>query len=277
MSGFFWLASYPKSGNTWMRIFLESLLTGGKTPDINKLTSGISNAASRDLFDRVLDIESSELTGEEILDARPDQFAIEASEAHAPLYRKVHDAWRFTPSGAPLFPPGLTLGALHLVRDPRDVALSLASYMNWSVDRAISFMANPEAELESPNSRITPLLVQKVCSWSMHAESWLEAPVPKLLLRYEDMLSDPVASFAKAALFLRIDTRSETIEVAVEAVHFDRLVKLEEADGFAEKPPGAERFFRKGIAGDWRGSLSKEQVARIEADHGTLMKKLGYL
>ena len=277
MSGFYWLASYPKSGNTWMRLFLESLLTDGKTPDINKLTLGINNVANRDLFDCILDIESSELIDEEILKARPAQYEIEAREAKAPLIRKVHDAWRFTPSGVPLFPPELTLGAIYLVRDPRDVALSFAHHASWTVDRTIKFMADPEAELESSNSRITSQLAQKVGSWSMHCQSWLDAPIPKLLLRYEDMVSDPLAGFSEVASFLRIETEQENVESAIAAVHFDRLRKFEEAYGFSEKPPGMEHFFRKGVLGGWKESLNKEQIARIEADHGAVMKKLGYL
>ncbi|MEJ2083836.1 MAG: sulfotransferase, partial [Acidobacteriota bacterium] len=38
MTGIVWLASYPKSGNTWLRAFLMNFLDPGKRPvDINQL------------------------------------------------------------------------------------------------------------------------------------------------------------------------------------------------------------------------------------------------
>jgi hypothetical protein len=63
----------------------------------------------------------------------------------------------------------------------------------------------------------------------------------------------------------------------VDAVRFDRLRAAEDQDGFVERQPGMDRFFRRGIAGGWRDSLSPEQIARIESDHGTMMRRLGYL
>lgn len=277
MNGFYWIASYPKSGSTWFRIFLESLLSGGGLPDINALRVVQVGAVSRSSFDCIMDIESSELTEDEITNARPRQYEIEAREASAPLFRKVHDAWRYTPSGEPLFPPELTLGAVHLIRDPRDIAVSLAYHLNKTVDFSIERMADPDGFAERSCQRIALQLPQQLLSWSMHAQSWLEAPIPKLLLRYEDMLADPVASFTKAAEFLGIEATGAEIAVATDAVRFDRLQKQEEAVGFVERRPGTERFFRRGIAGGWRDSLSKEQIARIESDHGPMMHKLGYL
>lgn len=277
MNGFYWIASYPKSGSTWLRIFLESLLSGGGLPDINALRVVQGGAVSRSSFDCIMDIESSELTEEEITNARPRQYEIEAREANAPLFRKVHDAWRHTPSGEPLFPPELTLGAVHLIRDPRDVAVSLAYHLNKTVDFSIERMADPDASAERSCQRIAPQLPQQLLSWSMHTRCWLEAPIPKLLLKYEEMLADPVTNFAKAAEFLGIDATEEEIAAATDAVRFDRLQKQEEAVGFVERPPGTKRFFRKGVAGGWCDSLTPEQVWRIEADHGVMMHRLGYL
>lgn len=276
MNGFYWLASYPKSGNTWLRIFLESLLSGG-TPDINALQSVGNSASVRDTFDRVLDIASSDLTDDEITRARPRQYEIEATKAQVPLLRKAHDAWRLTPAGEPLFPPELTLGAVYIVRDPRDVAVSLAYHMNQTVDQAILRMGDPEAVMERGRHRMPIQLPQLLMSWSQHVQSWLDAPIPLLLLKYEALLADPVTHFGRAAQFLQMESARDKIAVAVEAVRFERLRALEDAAGFAERQPGMERFFRRGIAGGWHDSLSKEQIERIETDHGDMMRRLGYL
>jgi aryl sulfotransferase len=276
MNGFYWLASYPKSGNTWLRLFLESLSVGGKTVDINNLKFR-GYAASRTHFDRTLDIESADLTYDEITTARPFFFEISAEEAKTPIYNKTHNAWIKTPTGEPLFPPKLTLGAVYIVRDPRDVAVSLAHHVSKSVDFAIERMANPLAMMEMADQRISRQLPEYLFSWSLHVQSWLSAPISLHFLKYEDMLADPVASLGSAARFLGFDATPEKIYSAVDAVCFDRLRSIEEVDGFIERPLGADRFFRRGVAGGWQDSLTPDQVARIEADHGEVMCKLGYL
>lgn len=276
MSGFYWLASYPKSGNTWLRIFLQSLSSGGDAVDINALTV-TRNAANSTHFEQALDIEPSDLTDDEIARARPRQYEIEAQEANVALLRKVHDAWEMTPAGEPLFPVDSTLGAIYIVRDPRDVAVSLAHHMGWTVDQAIAFMAEPAASLAKSRRFIPQHFQQHLSTWSRHVESWLDAPVGVHLLRYEDVLANPVARFGEVAHFLGFDASSAVLEAAVNAVSFQRLRAAEDMHGFAERMPNQDRFFRSGIAGGWRNSLSSEQIDRIEADHGPMMRRLGYL
>jgi aryl sulfotransferase len=277
MSGFFWLASYPKSGNTWLRLFLESLAANGAAPDINAFGPSGDHAALRDEFDRILDIESADLTDDEIARARPRLYEIKARESNEPQPCKVHDAWELTPAGEALFPLELTLGAVYLVRDPRDVAVSFAHHMNQTPDQAIARMNDPAAVMERPRVRMPRQLPQHLCTWSAHVESWLDAPIRLLSVRYEDMLDDPVKQFGQIARFMGRDAPPEKIAAAADAVRFERLRAVEEAGGFAESPPGIERFFRRGVAGGWRDSLSHEQIARIEADHGSVMRRLGYL
>lgn len=276
MSGYFWLASYPKSGNTWLRLFLASLEAGGALPDIGESSLSI-NAASRSVFDRWLDIDSSDLTEDETLRARPRLYELEARDATAPMLRKVHDAWVSTSAGEPLFPLSVTLGAVCVVRDPRDVAISLAHHMGQSVDQAIERMADPNAVMEAAKYRVPVQLPQPLLDWSSHVHSWLNAPIKRLLLRYEDMLTEPEKCFGEAARFLGFDANQERITAAVQAVRFDRLRAAEDVTRFVETPFQAERFFRRGIAGGWRDTLTSSQISRIEVDHGRMMRQLGYL
>lgn len=277
MNGFYWLASYPKSGNTWLRLFIESLSKGGKSVDINSLGTDLRAGALRLDFDRTLDIESSDLTDDEVADARPRQYELEAIEATTPLLRKVHDAWKPTPAGKPLFPPTVTLGAVYVVRDPRDVAVSYTHHMGRSTDQAIEDMANSMNTLARSRERLLIHLPQRLNSWSEHVESWLSAPIKLQLIKYEDMLAKPVDTFSEVAHFLGFDTSPDKIAQAVEAVRFDKLQSAEDENGFMDRLPGQERFFRKGVAGGWRDSLSIAQMKRIESEHGSMMKKLGYL
>ncbi|MDD4962536.1 MAG: sulfotransferase domain-containing protein [Gallionella sp.] len=275
MNGFYWIASYPKSGNTWLRLFLEALLAGSL--DINRLKKAGGHAAIRAEFDRLLDIPSSDLTDDEITNARPSLYQIEANTATQPLLRKAHDAWHLTPAGKPLFPPELTLGAVYLVRDPRDVAVSFAHHLTQDIDRIITRMNDPAAVMEPAKLRMQSHLPQRLLTWQQHVQSWLNAPIPVLLVKYEDLLAEPVNRFGEIADFLKLAATPEQIAAAVQAVKFDRLRDLEASNGFAEKPPDASRFFRRGIAGGWQDTLSTAQIERIEAHHADMMRRLGYV
>lgn len=277
MTGYFWLASYPKSGNTWLRLFLESLNRDGAMPDINAMAFSTGHAAMRDEFERILDIESNDLTDAEIACARPRFYELKSRNASSAMICKVHDAWGVTPAGEPLFPPELTLGVVYLVRDPRDVAVSLAHHMRQSQDQAIERMGNTDAMMSMSKRFIPKQLPQRLNSWNGHIESWLSAPVKRLSLKYEDMLSDPVRHFGAAARFLGVQTDDAKIVAAVEAVAFERLRAAEKANGFIEAPPGVNDFFRRGIAGGWRECLTAAQIARIESDHGAMMRRFDYL
>ena len=278
MSGIFWLASYPKSGNTWLRLMLSSLERGGVAPDFSVSAGFAPIASGRHAFDEALGVASSDLTEDEITCLRPRLYEIQAAEAAQPLLRKVHDAWTLTPAGEPLFPPAATLGAVYLVRDPRDIAASLANHSGLDLDRAIAILGNPELTFARSRHRLDAQLPHRLLNWSGHVESWLLAPIPPpLLLRYEDMLDDPLAALRRVIAHLGWSAEDVVLRRAVAATRFDALRQAEEHNGFRGRPRQSKRFFRRGQAGGWRDELSADQAARINADHAAVMRRLGYL
>lgn len=276
MGVYLWLASYPKSGNTWLRLALASLAEGGAPPAFGEALGFAARASGRAAFDRLLDIDSADLTADEIEQLRPRLYEAEARRSRAPIVRKVHDAWTLTGAGEPLFPPALTLAAIYIVRDPRDVAVSFAHFSEQDLDWTIAEMGRPDRALTAGARRGGPQLRERLLTWSGHVRSWLDAPVKPLLLRYEDMLAHPEAALAQAARHLGRDAPADAVARAAAATRFKALQATEERDGFAERPTTARRFFRSGIAGGWREALSVAQAARIEADHGEMMAELGY-
>jgi hypothetical protein len=170
----------------------------------------------------------------------------------------------------------VTRGVLYVVRDPRDVALSLAAFFSIEVDHAIARMGDPACEIGSrPGSTQCR---QRLSTWSGHVTSWLEAPVPRCVVRYEDLLTDPALSLERMAGFLGWPVTPSSIDAAVEATSFDVLRAQERRDGFREGVrQRAIPFFRSGTAGGWRTSLLPAQLARIEQDHGETMRRLGYI
>jgi len=272
MSGLYWLASYPKSGNTWVRCFLAALSAGGEMPDFAKLTKTARASAARAWIEEVLDVPTSDLTQDELVLARRAMHEIQTQTPELSRYLKVHD--RYDPV---LFAPEITAGIVLIVRDPRDVAPSYAEHMGVSLDYAIELMGRPGrkvADGEDYNLHASQIF----SSWSDHAASWLEQSASQvLLLHYEDLTDRPVENFGRLAAFLGLKPDSDTLRLAVEATRFDVLRAREDTLGFGERPVQMNRFFRQGRAGAWSGVLTESQADRIVGDHRAMMIRLGYL
>jgi aryl sulfotransferase len=274
--GIIWLASYPKSGNTWLRVFLANLRHSGEGPvDINKLNIHIASA--REIFDEATGVEASDLAPEDIDRLRSATYKHLAALSDETLFVKIHDAYTQTADGRPLVPPQATRGALYLIRNPLDVAVSFTHHFDRDIDGIIDRMGDDELALASSTFRQHGQLRQRLLSWSSHVLSWVEAPIRVLVLRYEDMKLNPLATFTKAAQFAGLPADPERVRQAVEYSDFKVLQRQEQEKGFIERPSEAERFFRKGACGGWRRKLTSEQVARLVRDHQEVMKRFGYL
>jgi hypothetical protein len=287
-----WLASYPKSGNTWFRMLVANLSAkDGQPVDINDLPERGGIASARSPFDHLLLIDSGLLTHEECDALRPrvyeelargeqDDEYDHVEETGTVRFVKAHDAYTFTAKGKPLLGGDRGAnGAIVIVRDPRGVAPSLANHMNSSVDAAIDFMNNAGATFCGRGDRQQNQLRQQLPGWSGHAASWLDQKdIPVHLVRYEDMAADTTGVLARALAFAGRAASAEEIARAVAYADFAQLQGQERERGFREAPRSRPdgNFFRRGDAGGWRSELTAEQVSRIENAHGAMMQRLGY-
>lgn len=272
-----WLASYPKSGNTWMRVVLGQLQgTNGPRDDINGLPNRDGIASSRTDFDDIVGVDAADLPDDVVDGLRPRVYECLSNEAKEPLFIKAHDACLLTPGGEPMFPYEGSWGVIHIVRNPLDVAVSWAHFFRADLDQAIDALADTDRALCAQPSRLHDQLRQRLSDWSGHAASWLGASLPRLTVRYEDMLAHPQKVFGMVARFCGLDADARALDRAIEASRFDRLRGLEDLARFQETPRKTPRFFRAGRTGGWRSALTPEQAARIVARHRTMMLRLGY-
>ena len=272
-----WLASYPKSGNTWLRALLTNFLNGGEPACINALLGGPA-AILREEFDERLGLSSSDLAPEEILRYRSRLHELLGADSPHRSFVKVHDACLRTAGGALLFPPGATYGAVYLVRNPLDVAVSCAHHWDWPIGRAVAELCRPDAALSQQARGIHHVLPQPLLDWSGHVASWLEQrELPVHVVRYEDLLADPEAAFAGILRFTGLDPDAGRVARAVAHSRIERLRAQEERSGFEEKPLACRSFFRAGRAGTWRDALAPEQVRALTAAHAGAMDRFGYL
>ena len=276
--GIVWVASYPKSGSTWLRIFLENLLTDSSSPiDINRL-SRVPHAATRRLFDSITGVEASDLTAEEVEYLRTAVYEAVAERSQSPLFMKIHDAFGYTSEGEPWLPWRATRAAIYVVRNPLDVAPSYAFHRGGSIAESVEIMGDDAHILNDVVGGIDHQLPQRLGSWSRHVESWMDAPGLRVhVVRFEDLKARPLEAFGALARFAGIEYTPTALERAIEHSDFGEVRRQEDVAGFHEGSSKAPRFFRKGEVASWGAELSPSQVEHIIRDHGPVMRRLGYL
>lgn len=240
------IASYPKSGNTWVRALLTSAWRDGSDVKLNQLM--IASASSRRFMDAVIGISSAEFGADELGRMRPAiyDFASKRVRPGRRLFLKMHDALIQFSQHIPMpISPESIDRVVYLIRDPRDVAPSLARHLGASIDDAITFMADPGKSLSEYPWRPGDHVIQRISSWGEHVRSWAccQAGPPVCVIRFEDMVADPEATFAAMAKFLDLALPAGRISLAVAATRMAVLQQKEAESGFREKPSGSHRFF----------------------------------
>lgn len=278
MSKIVWLASYPKSGNTWVRIFLNNYLQNSDTPaDINNLEDSM-HAGTRELFDRLTGVESSDLTAVEIDRVRPWMYRRWAEESPETLFVKVHDAYRCTDTGEPIFPQEATKTAVYIIRNPLDIVASMANHLSVSLDKSIAYMADEQYALARSGSKLHRQLPQFMGSWHSHVQSWThQTELPVHLVQYEALRQAPLATFEQLVRAVGLPVEPERLARAVAFSSFNQVKQQETAVGFKERLPDTPAFFRHGQAGRWQTELSPAQIETICYHHQQTMQTFGYL
>jgi aryl sulfotransferase len=279
MAKIIWLASYPKSGNTWMRALLTNYRNNADTPaDINELDGG-PIASARALFDEWVGVEASTLEDTVIDRLRPAVYRCVAREAGETVYMKVHDAWSLTDRGEPLFPADATAGVVYIIRNPLDLAASWAHHSGSEIADAVESLCDAAGSARRVPRGLDQQLRQRRGSWSEHVRSWTEdSGLEVHVVRYEDLHRDPEEVFAGVLDFCGLAPEAARVSKAVAFSNIDELRRQEATRGFRERSartPG--QFFRRAAVGSWRDELSVEQVGCLTDAHRETMIRWGYL
>lgn len=278
MNQLVWLASYPKSGNTWYRIFLTNLIENRDTPaDINDLLK-TSIASNRQEFDELVGLDSCDLLPDEIESLRAEVYQHWTENVNGTEFHKIHDAYTFLPNGKPFICNSAKVKVIYIIRNPLDVAVSFANHSGKEIDFMIKKMRDAEYSLAQCDKRLNNQFEQKLLSWSEHVVSWVELSGMNLhIMKYEDIKKNTFKIFKDSIKFLELDYTDEQISKAIEFSRFDVLKQQEENNGFNERHNKCKTFFRRGESGSWHEELTEAQIARICSDHRDVMRRFGYI
>ncbi len=275
MAGILWLSSYPKSGNTWLRAYLANLFRDPARPiPINELPNHVLGDNFLLHYEQFTGKKAEDLSAEEIRGLRPRIHEWFAQSKGDTVFVKTHNACVLA-DGQALITPAATAGAIYLIRNPFDIAISFADHYQVSLQRAVDLLCDDTYTLPA----IPGQLEQVLMSWSSHVKSWTKAPDMRLhVMRYEDMSAKPFKAFSALSKFLDLPKEPERVKRAIRFSAFRELKSQEDKGGFLEaRPDGKAKFFRAGKTGGWRKALSEAQVAQLIEAHGEVLREFGYL
>jgi len=266
-----WLASYPKSGNTWVRIFLNLLLFSKENQlDFNKLEQ-IPQFPQKYYFEGLT---------ENFGDMREFVKNCIDAQSRCNLENKTHifkTHNAFWKSGEYSFTDEEnSLGVIYIVRDPRSLVTSLKNHYFLKNDQdSINFMSNEKKIIKNA----------VLSSWNNHFNSWKKFKKNYLLIKYENLLKNPGLEFRRITNFLKntcgVAINESKIDTSIKLSEFSNLKKKEENQGFIEAPKTKDgktiNFFNLGPKNDWKKLIKNETAKEIEKIFEKEMVELGYI
>ena len=273
-----WIASYPKSGNTYIRSFLSAYYFSTDGEFNFKLLKNIKQFPDKYFFDRKIpNIETA------IKNYLPAQKKI--SENGKVKFLKTHSLLGLY-KGHPFTIPEYTLGAIYIVRDPRNLLTSLMNHYSLSDQEALEFLIDNNRDIHDDYKDFSSYAY--LGNWGKHYDSWSNTnKYRKLIINYEDLKNNKHNIFRDVIIFVNtLLNRTERIDVkklekAIETTNFNVLKKKEKNEGFIESVKDLEgnkkTFFNKGFDNNWRKNKNKKIIKIIEQKFKKQMIELGYL
>ncbi|MBT4987721.1 MAG: hypothetical protein HOM87_07955 [Proteobacteria bacterium] len=290
-----WLASYPKSGNTWIRTIVNELLY------INNYTHNVFNNTSKNIrqFPSFEDFEDNlDFTFEERTNEMKKKLINKTIKNWITLQKKInldnkfklfktHNLLaKFTIENKEYSFTDLqnTIGVIHIVRDPRSIVTSLKNHFSLNTEEeAVKMIINSETWSGLKHKNTIPNFFS---SWSNHYNSWKRFPKNNLLIKYEDILKNPELVIKKIIIFLKkffnLKVDDKRIKDIIEKTSFDNFKKNENNGKFNENAMGTKKnekinFFYLGPNNNWKKLLGRDTVSKIENNFKIEMKELNYI
>ena len=276
-----WLASYPKSGNTLLRSILSayfySLEGDFKFENLYKITQF---PAIHQLMRLGINVDDEKEVFQNFINAQnlinQDSNKAKFFKTHSKLCQMY---------GANFTDLKNTLGAIYVIRDPRNVVTSFAHHYNLDIDQATDAMIDEQRFMIKTDKNASVFLG----SWSSNYNSWKELAVKNkyLLVKYEDLVNKKKTILLKIFKFLesvgmQLNLDMVKLNKAIKSTDFEKMKKLEKKEIFYEsvvdeKTGKRKEFFNLGPDNDWRKILDDKNREKIEKHFEKEMLELNYL
>ena len=276
-----WLASYPKSGNTWVRSFLSAYYYSDNGKFNFKLLNNIKQFPSRDFFNRkILSVEDAS-----------DNWLIAQSRIKSKgevCFLKTHNVFGAY-KGKNFTTSEFTLGAIYIVRDPRNVITSLMNHYSLNENEALSMINSVYRNLRDENNPEDYSNYSFISSWANNFRSWkLSKSIETLIIKYEDLENNRFKTFKKIINFtnklMKLNNKIdfEKLKSSIESTNFDILKKKEELEGFEEaifskKDGRTKTFFNLGSENNYKKLIKPQTSKTLKKLFKKEMKELGYI
>ena len=281
-----WIASYPKSGNTWLRAFITSLLYKDKNLNVlNKLKQIHAYPLSKDFYNLLDNFENFKNISENW----------EKSQSILNLDKKIKFLKTHhilcSINGKFFTNYKNSLGVIYIVRDPRNVIISLKHHYSFkNYDEALKFMLDKHRFSGKMGKKETFTRETEfptyISNWHNHYNSWKNFKKNYLLIKYEDLIKNPKVNFKEVTKYLskllKIKIDEEDLDDAILKSSFKNLKQSEEKFGFSEAAPDKitnrkKKIFNLGPDNMWEEDLPVNIRKKIESTFNEEMKELNYL
>ena len=282
-----WLASYPKSGNTWIRSFLSSLMfTKNGIANFNTIKK-ISQYPLRSHFrglctnlDNINELSKNWVPSQDLLNL----------DNKVKFFKTHHLMCNFGKNSFTNY--NNTLGVIHIVRDPRNIITSILNHFskenyldakNFLFEEKKILGINPDLKMEEKLEDHNILTL--VSSWKTHYNSWKTFEKNYLLIKYENLVNDTENEFNKIRKYLsekiNLNFEDQKFQNSIETNLFKNLKRMEKSEDFPESPTDSNNkkinFFNLGPQNDFKKILDKDISSEIENRFRSEMKELGYI
>jgi len=279
-----WIASYPKSGNTWVRSLLSAYLYSNDGVFDFELLKRINQFPNKEYFNFFLKefndikkISEHWIAAQERINLFND--GITFLKTHSALCKLEGNAFTNKTN---------TKAAIYVVRDPRNIVTSVANHYELSQKEALDFITDKKKMLLGLNPSADDLApVTVLGDWSDHYKSWSNLKfAPRLIIKYEDLMIDTKKTFTSILNFLKdfmdIKIEEEKIIKVVNSCNFKALQDMEKKGGFKESIKSKKDnkkiyFFNLGKRNDWKKLLKPELEKKIKVLLRESMEELNYI
>ena len=270
------ITSYPKSGNTFMRAIISSLIYSEDGIFETALFKKISLLDTNPFYDFVKKINAEDFLKLNQVDTVCKYWQL-AQQKHS----EITDNFIFKSHAANLMlgkykytSEENCMGVIYLVRDPRAVVPSYAYHYNITNDDAFQKITNMKEIIFNPQNNICVPL----SNWEIHIKSWEKNNIPIIFVRFEDLVSDTVNTIYKCVEFLKslninFNYDKKKIDNIYQSTKFKRLKKLEEDNNYSIGKD--KNFYRKGSIEN--NDVSQEIKNKLIDLFEEKMKKFNYI